>query len=85
MATIKVRYLESRKLKDGSTGWVWNNRHARKFGMEAEWLGTDEVAAHQRAKQLNTIWDEVRRGRTLPKPERIEIRALMAADTIGVD
>lgn len=62
MAALKVRYLEPRRLKDGSTGYVWNNRHARAHGMETEWLGTDLAAAIARAEKLNQLWDEIRRG-----------------------
>ena len=47
---MKIRYLERRKLRDGRTGWVWNNRHARKAGMESEWLGVDLDIAIARAE-----------------------------------
>lgn len=60
MASVKVRYLETRKLSDGTTGYVWNNRHAAKAGLQREWLGTDLAGAITRAEQLNALWDQVR-------------------------
>lgn len=63
MATLKIRYLERRKLRDGKVGWVWNNRHARQAGMVSEWLGTDLDAAVARAQKLNATWDEIRLSR----------------------
>jgi integrase len=79
LVTLKVKYLEPRTLKDGTTGWVWNNRHARKAGMESEWLGTDEVAAIARATKLNEMWDDIRRSRnaeTGPLPGTVAWMAL---------
>jgi integrase len=66
MGTVRIKYLETRKLRGGTVGYVWNNRHARKAGMECEWLGTDEVAAIDRAKKLNAMWDDIRKSRKVP-------------------
>ena len=60
MASLKVRYLETRRLKDGTITYVWNNRHARKAGLESEVLGPDKAAAITRAEELNALWDQVR-------------------------
>lgn len=79
MATV-IRYIEHRHLKDGKTGWVWNNRHARKAGMEREWLGTDREIAIARAEKLNAAWDEIRLQRGQPTGPKKETIAWMALD-----
>jgi integrase len=80
MGTLKIPYLESRRLKGGSIGWVWNNRHARKAGMETEWLGTDEIAAIARAKKLNELWQDIRTSRDTPAGPAPGTVAWMALD-----
>lgn len=85
MATVKVRYLERRKLKGGTIGWVWNNRHAHAAGLAREWLGTDEAAAIARATQLNRQWDEARLGQEKPKGPEPYTVAWMADDIVASD
>jgi integrase len=80
VATLKIRYLEQRQLKDGRIGWVWNNRHARKAGMEPEWLGTDMEAAIARAEKLNAMWDQIRVARAEPSGPIPGTIAWMALD-----
>jgi integrase len=80
MVTVKIKYLEWRHLKDGAVGWVWNNRHARKAGMETEWLGTDELAAIAHAKKLNQLWDDIRSSRNMPSGPAPGTVAWMALD-----
>lgn len=60
-----IRYLEKR-----ATGWVWNCRRAKKYGMQPfEVLGTDDAAAFARAAMLNNMLDELRKGETgAPQP-----------------
>jgi integrase len=60
MGPVNVRYLEKRRLKDGTTAYYWICRHARKLGMVNEALGTDLGAAVARAEQLNAEYDERR-------------------------
>src|SRR5579885_3564388 len=62
MGTVKVRYLEPKRLKDGTTAYIWNNRHAVKAGLVREWLGTNLAAAIARAEALNALWDAIRKG-----------------------
>lgn len=62
MGPVTVRYLETRRLKDGSAAYYWICRHARKLGMVNEALGQDLAAAVTRAEQLNRDYDERRRG-----------------------
>jgi integrase len=80
MVTLKIKYLERRVLKDGTIGWVWNNRHARKAGMATEWLGTDEDVAMARARKLNQLWDEIRTSRDTPSGPLPGTVAWMALD-----
>lgn len=80
MATVKIRYLEQRALRDGRVGWVWNNRHARKAGMVTEWLGIERNIAIARAEKLNASWDEIRLSRGQPSGPTPGTIAWMAAD-----
>ena len=53
---LDTRYLEKRNVR-GKPGFYWNNRHAlKKFGMKAQWLGYDPIAAAKRADELNKIY-----------------------------
>lgn len=86
MARVKVRYLESRKLKDGTVGYVWNNRHAAKCGLVREWLGTDLAAAITRAENLNTLWDEIRtKSDAKPGPRPGTVQWMIDAIERGID
>lgn len=80
MATVKIRYLEKRRLRSGEVGWVWNNRHARATGMETEWLGTNLDAAIARAEKLNATWDQIRLSRGEPSGPAAGTIAWMAHD-----
>jgi integrase len=80
MGTVRVKYFETRKLRDGTLGYVWNNRHARQAGMACEWLGTDEVAAIDRAKKLNAMWEDIRKARNAPSGPIANTVAWMALD-----
>lgn len=67
MASLKIRYLEKRKLKDGTVGYCWNCRHAKKWGMDGhEWLGPDVAQALARATMLNEMLDAIRRSAKSP-------------------
>lgn len=61
MMQLDVRYLEKRTVH-GKPGFVWYNRHAKRFGMKATWLGFDPVTAAQRADELNRRYDAARKG-----------------------
>lgn len=59
---LDTRYLEKRNVR-GKPGFYWNNRHAlKKFGMKAQWLGYDPIAAAKRADELNKIYDRAKEG-----------------------
>lgn len=61
---LDTRYMEERPVR-GKTGYVWNNRHARKaYGMKAAWLGYDVVKAAQKADALNKTADNAANGLT---------------------
>lgn len=60
------RYMESRKLRSGSTGYYWKPpswSRARGCVMQAERLGCDYAAAVTRCELLNRQWDSWRLGR----------------------
>lgn len=87
MGTLKIRYLETRTLADGSEAYYWKNRHARDAGLENEALGNDPAVAATRATELNALWDAVRAGKqpsTAPAPTGTVgwlIREIRASDT----
>src|SRR5215472_377422 len=65
LGTIKIRYLETRKLADGSTGYYYcPPAGIRRSGVcFAESLGKDALAAGSRAEILNQQIDDWRAGR----------------------
>lgn len=86
MGRLKVRYLETRKLKNGIVGYVWNNRHAAKSGLVREWLGTDLAAAIARAESLNALWDEIRtKSDTKPGPRPGTVQWMVDFIERGID
>lgn len=65
---LDTRYLEVRRVR-GKTGYVWNNRHAKIYGIRSEWLGYDPLVAAQRADHLNRSYDAERKGEVTQLPE----------------
>lgn len=73
MGTLKIRYLETRILADGSVAYYWKNRHARGAGLDGnEALGSDPMKAATRATELNALWDAVKAGKQPPEPIEAE-------------
>lgn len=67
-ASIKLPpYVEPRVLKDGTTTYVWNNRHAKRLGLDGyETLGGDLGKVIERARFLNNLYQDCRRGGSTP-------------------
>jgi hypothetical protein len=70
MVTVKIKYLERRVLKDCTVGWVWNNRHARKAGMDISCRCGQAVASrpHRRALYTNYAFPKVGARSLAPGP-----------------
>jgi len=62
MARLKVRYLASKRLADGTKAYYWNCRRALALGLQPSVaLGTDLSLAMLKAEELNRTFDAVRR------------------------
>lgn len=82
MTGVKVRYLEERKLRDGSITYIYNPpRYARDAGFRSMTLGKDVSVAITKAEEMNRRLDEWREA---PRENKDDKRAaVVRQNTLG--